>query len=99
MGNEVSILYVGGRDKRVSQRGNKPDMRRYGSDDLGRRDKQRAYPSVCISSTKIFPCGSDEENKRNKLREALPGVSEAEEDILGEAFLGERIFCEFSRGR
>jgi len=68
-----------------------------GSDNHRRSDMPGSYTSVCRYTTEAFSvaCDADIEGEEcRKVKERVPGI---DEEILGDAYLGERIFCNNSR--
>ena len=70
-----------------------------GNRDCERADHGRSRACMFIGAPEIFPGRSNETDQRKKFGKNFSRISGAEETILGTAFLGTRIFREYSGSR
>ena len=95
--SEVSLQDFERRVGKISTRYHKTTMRMEEGRNTGRQYPGRPCPSGCVDTTKVFCIGVGGFSERQECDQNIRHASGTEEELLGAAFLGERILCECRR--
>ena len=95
---EISVWSFGRKDQEAVARNDQRSVRYVGHRDRARESDGRSRARVFIGAAEVFSGRGDETDQREQFGEAFSRISGAEEEVLGTAFLGARIFREHSWG-
>jgi hypothetical protein len=99
LGTEVSVSGISPGNKAKVEEGTDRALRMARDNDIGRSNMFGSHPHVSVGTSEIFTGIRNEDTEREKCRANEEGISQVTKEILGDAHLGKRIFCEYRRSR
>ena len=99
VGTEISVQGVDRGDKRKAQGNTERAMRMARDNDIGGSDKGRSCSYVFVGTSETFSVARDEDIEGEERRVFGERISRTGEEILGNAYLGERVLCKYSRNK
>lgn len=95
--SQVSLQDSERRSRKISSRYHKATMRMEEGGNTGRQYPSRPYPSGCVDATEVFRIRVGGFCERQECDQDIRQASGTEASVLGSAFLGERILCQYRR--
>ena len=95
--SEVSLQDFERRSRKISSRYHKATMRMEKGRNTGRQYPSRPYPSGSVDTTEVFRIRVGGFSERQECDQNIRQASGTEAPVLGSAFLGERILCQYRR--
>jgi len=95
MDTKIPIPGIDRGGKGKTQGDSEGTMRVAGDNDTGRGNKGRSCAYIFVCTAEAFTLAGNENTQREECRVFGEGISRTGEEILGAAYLGERILCKY----